>query len=90
MLQKVPKVAVLRSICSDLGRDSVYSNEMHSGHVRRLGPLCCLYNKMLKKVPKVAVLQSICSDLGRDSVCSNKMHNVNRTIEDKIISVHDS
>ena len=30
MLKKVPKVAVLRSICSDVVRDSVYSNEMHS------------------------------------------------------------
>ena len=33
MLKKVPKVADLRSLCSDLGRDSVYSNEMHSGIV---------------------------------------------------------
>ena len=30
MLKKVPKVAVLRPICSELGRDFVYSNEMHS------------------------------------------------------------
>ena len=29
MLKKVPKVAVLPPICSDLGRDSLYSNEMH-------------------------------------------------------------
>ena len=33
MLKKVPKVAVLRPICSDLGRDSLYSNEMHRGVV---------------------------------------------------------
>ena len=36
MVKKVPKVAVLRSICSDLGQDSVYSNEMHSGISRFL------------------------------------------------------
>ena len=30
MLKKIPKVAVLRSVYSDLGRDYVYSNEMHS------------------------------------------------------------
>ena len=30
MFKKVPKVAGLRYISSDLGRDSVYSNEMHS------------------------------------------------------------
>ena len=30
MLKKVPKAAVLRYISSDLGRDSVDSNEMHS------------------------------------------------------------
>ena len=33
MLKKVPKVAVLLSICSDLGRDSVCSKEMHSAFV---------------------------------------------------------
>ena len=31
MFKKVPKVAVLRSLCSVLGGDSVYSTEMHSG-----------------------------------------------------------
>ena len=31
VIKKVPKVAVLWSVCSDLGRDSVYSYEMHSG-----------------------------------------------------------
>ena len=31
MLKKVPKVAVLRFTGSDLGRDSVYNNEMSSG-----------------------------------------------------------
>ena len=30
ILKKVPKVVVLRSICFDLERDSVYSNKMHS------------------------------------------------------------
>ena len=36
MLKKVPKAAVLQSKCSDLERDSLYSNEMHSDIEKKL------------------------------------------------------
>ena len=35
MLKKVAQVAVLRSVFSDLGRDSVYNNEMHSARFQK-------------------------------------------------------